>query len=384
MTEPREEDDYYTRVFSGPGAVGAAAWNGLVAASRAPVFLRAEFLDALHDSGAANPASGWIPEYFGLMRGDRLVAAVPLYRKHHSWGEYVFDWAWAQAHEQHGLPYYPKWLVAVPFTPVSGPRLLGVDPPARAELGRRLLALAQDSGLSSLHVLFPDPAEAESLAAQGLLLRRSVQFHWFNRGWAEFDDFLDALTQVKRKKIRAERRRLAAAGVSCEVLAGSEIGAADWNFFYRCYAATYERHRATPHLPPAFFHQLAATLPTASVMVVARRGGRPIASALALRDGDRLYGRYWGAIEAVDYLHFELSYYQLIAFALREGLASFEGGAQGEHKLARGFQPVLTHSAHWIAHPALRAAVARFVQRESDGVVAYRNELEQHSALRQV
>lgn len=382
MTGLREENDYCTRILGGPLALGAAAWDRLVDASGAPPCARAGFLEALHASGAASPASGWTPHYLGVMRGGELVAAAPLYRKTHSWGEYVFDQAWAEAYARHGEPYYPKWLVALPFTPVPGPRLLALDADARAALVRALLQEAAGSGLGSLHVLFATPAEAALLAEHGLMLRDGIQFHWLNRGWASFDEFLAALSQPKRKKIRAERRKVAAAGVTCEVRAGRSITTADWEVFHRCYEATYAVRGMRAYLPLEFFLQMACALPEAPVLSLARRNGETIAAALALRDGARLYGRHWGALEAVDCLHFELAYYRFIEYAIAERIAVFEGGAQGEHKLARGFEPVVTVSAHWIAHPGFAAAIGRFLERERSGVALWNEELLAHRALR--
>jgi hypothetical protein len=374
--------DYRTRIVSDLADIGAARWNALLAGESANPFVRFEFLHALHSTGCAAGPTGWERQYLTLWHGKQLAAAAPLYRKHHSWGEYVFDWAWADAHERHGVEYYPKWLVAVPFTPVPGPRLLAIDAAARDALAAALHAHAADSTLSSLHTLFLPEADARRLEAHGHMVRRSVQFHWFNRGHARFDDYLAALTQPKRKKIRAERRKLTEAGVECVRKVGADIGEADWDLFARCYARTYAAHHSTPYLTRAFFRALAGALPDALLLVVARRAGRPIAASLALFDRERLYGRYWGAIENVPCLHFEASYYQMIEFAIERGLAVFEGGAQGEHKLARGFEPVPTFSAHWLAHPAFNAAVGRHLARERDGVEAYVDELNERSALK--
>jgi predicted N-acyltransferase len=374
--------DYCTRVVTDLDEIGASRWNALAGCSNP--FLRFEFLHALHTTGCATARTGWLPHYIALYErdGNRLAAAVPLYRKEHSYGEYVFDWAWADAHHQHGLGYYPKWLSAVPFTPVPGPRLLAIDSGARAELIRQLLRLASESGLSSLHVLFLPESEAELLAARGLLTRRTVQFHWFNRGLKSFDDYLQSLVQTKRKKVRAERRKVAAAGVTLERKVGAEITEADWAFFARCYALTYAAHHSTPYLSPRFFRQVGASMPESLLLVIARDAGRPIASALALFDRNRLYGRYWGAVTQVPCLHFEASYYQMIEFAIERGIGVFEGGAQGEHKLARGFEPVTTYSSHWLAHPGFTAAVERYLERESGGIESYVDELNERSALR--
>jgi predicted N-acyltransferase len=374
--------DYRTRLVSDLADIGALRWNALLARESANPFVRYEFLHALHSTGCASAKTGWEPRYLTLWRGDALLAAAPLYRKRHSYGEYVFDWAWADAHERHGLPYYPKWLCAVPFTPVPGPRLLAVDEPARAALAAALHRHAADSRLSSLHVLFLPQDDAERLAALGLMTRRSVQFHWINRGYASFDDYLAALTQPKRKKVRAERRKVADAGLHFERKVGTEIDEADWAVFARCYALTYAAHHSTPYLTHAFFLELARAMPEALLLVIARRGRRPVAAALALFDGARLYGRYWGTLEHVPCLHFEASYYQMIEFAIERGLTVFEGGAQGEHKLARGFEPVTTYSSHWLAQPAFSAAVQRHLQREHGGIEAYLDELDERSALK--
>ncbi len=314
---------------------------------------------------------------------DRLAAAAPLYLKSHSYGEYVFDWAWADAYRRHGLDYYPKGLVAVPFTPVPGTRLLARDAAARRALVQALVAESDRLGLSSLHVLFPDDDDARALAEAGLMKRRGVQFHWTNPGWRDFDDYLAALAQPKRKKIRAERRKVLEAGVSVRVLEGSELDEADWDLFARCYRGTYAAHHSTPYLNRAFFRELARTMPEAVLMAVARRDGRGIAASLLMRDGDAIYGRYWGALEHVPCLHFEASYYAPIEWAITRGIRRFEGGAQGEHKMARGFMPVETCSFHRLAHPAFADAVARFLEREAGGVDAYLDELDERSPLRE-
>ena len=374
--------NYRTRIVSDLAEIGPARWNAVLAHETANPFVRYEFLSALHASQCASEHTGWEPHYLTLWQGDDLKAATPLYRKHHSYGEYVFDWAWADAHQRHGIDYYPKWLVAIPFTPVPGPRLLAVDATARDALATALQAHAEASGLSSLHTLLLPDADARRLEVLGQMTRHSVQFHWFNRSYAGFDDYLAALTQPKRKKVRAERRKVGEAGVTFERKVGTDIGEGDWAFFARCYARTYATHHSTPYLTPAFFLELAQSMPETLLLVIARRDGRPIASALALFDGDRLYGRYWGAIGTVPCLHFETSYYQMIEFAIERRLAVFEGGAQGEHKLARGFEPVTTCSSHWLAHPAFNTAVQRYLEREHGGIEAYVDELHERSALK--
>jgi predicted N-acyltransferase len=380
--------DYCTQVVDDPARVDRAAWNALVDADdEANPFLRHEYLAALTASGCAAAPAGWQPRFLLLQRDGALAAAAPLYAKDHSYGEYVFDWSWAEAYHRHGLAYYPKALVAVPFTPVPGARLLARDEAARAALARALLAHTRANGLSSLHVLLAPPRDIATLEQAGLAIRDGVQFHWRNAGYARFDDFLAALAQPKRKKIRAERRKVLDAGVVVERRVGAGITEADWRFFFRCYQSTYRAHMSSPYLNLDFFLRLAASMPEHLMLVLARRGGRPIASALGIFDGKqpepRLYGRYWGAVEPVDCLHFECCYYQMIEFAIERRLAWFEGGAQGAHKLARGLDPVATRSAHWLAHPAMMEAVKRFVEREREGVAEAIDELNERRAFRQ-
>jgi len=376
-------DDYCTRVIDDLSVIGRARWDALVASDlHAGVFLRFDFLHALHDTGCAAPRAGWAPQFLTLWRGDLLVGAVPLYAKGNSYGEYVFDWGWAEAYQRHDMAYYPKWLAAVPFTPVGGSRLIAADDTARALLAEALVATAQASGLSSLHVLFAPPAQIDLLAARGLMVRRGVQFHWRNAGYADFDAFCAQLTQPKRKKVRAERRKVAEAGVTLQRLTGHEITRDDWRFFHRCYKHTYAMHWSTPYLNLAFFERIGHALPEHMLLVVARRDGEPIASSLGIYDAQRLYGRYWGALAEVPCLHFEACYYQMIDFAIERQLAVFEGGAQGAHKLARGLDAVQTLSAHWIADPQMRAAIGRFIERESDQVEHTLDELHEHRAFK--
>lgn len=375
-------DDYCTRIVHDLAEVGAAAWNGLLSTAVDNPFVRFEFLHALQVTGCASARTGWEPHHLTLWRAGRLCAAAPLYRKHHSYGEYVFDWAWADAYQRHGIAYYPKWLVAVPFTPVPGPRLLSCDSGAQRQLAAALVDHAEESGLSSLHILYPTEAEAALLQRPGALARHSVQFHWFNRGYTSFDDYLAQLAQPKRKKVRAERRKVAEAGVSLRRRVGDEISESDWALFYRCYRSTYAEHHSSPYLNLSFFQQLAQTMPDRLLLVVASIDGRDIAAALSLFDCDRVYGRYWGALQSIPLLHFEVSYYQLIEFAIERGLRVIEGGAQGEHKHARGFEPVKTWSIHVLRHPDFADAVQRYLLRETGGIEAYIDELNERSALR--
>lgn len=386
-----ESANYRTQLVTDLRDIGRDAWDALLALQpEATPFLRFDFLQALHESGSASPETGWSPQYLTLWEhtsdGDVLAAAMPLYVKGHSYGEYVFDWAWANAYAQHGLEYYPKWLSAVPFTPVQGARFLARDAASRAALLDTLLAIARQSELSSLHVLFPTADEAAQMRAAGMLLREGVQFHWCNAGFASFDDFLGALEQKKRKNIRAERRRVREAGITFRHVPGAAATETDWRFFHRCYRATYREHHSSPYLNLAFFRQIGQTMPENLLLVIASRDGNDIASALLVIDtrpeASVMYGRYWGAVEHHPCLHFETAYYQPLAYCIEHGIRTFEGGAQGEHKMARGFEPVATLSAHWLAHPGFADAVSRFLERETAGMQAYRDELTDRSPFR--
>jgi hypothetical protein len=368
------------RVVESLAGVPAEQWNALAGGNP---FVSHEFLDALIDTGCAGRRTGWQPRIVLLESENRLAGAMPLFLKAHSYGEYVFDWAWAEAYHRHGLQYYPKLLCAVPFTPVSGPRMLAASDADRA----RLLAAAQEMAreLSSLHVLFPNAAEALLLEDRGLMLRRTVQFHWQNAagaGYADFDDFLARMTRHRRKVIRQERRRVREAGVTFRWLRGAEIETAHWEFFERCYRRTYAAHGSSPYLSLEFFLRLGAALPQHTLMVLAERRGRPLAASLNIVSADTLWGRYWGAAEQIPLLHFECCYYQAIEYAIAHRLRSFEGGAQGEHKLFRGLLPVETHSAHWLAHPAFAQAIEQYLARETAGLARYVDELNEHSPFR--
>lgn len=386
---------YVTQVVHYPSEVPAAAWDALLdrqpGGAHSGPFMRHAYLAALHHSGSAVPATGWTPHWITLWRDGELCAAAPLYAKDHSYGEYVFDWSWAQAHAEHGLPYYPKGVVAVPFTPVPGPRLLADGPHSRAALLQALQAHAQSQNWSSLHLLFPLDVDRSAAQDAGLLERQGVQFHWTRPHTTDdldFDGFLATLTQEKRKKIRQERRKVADAGVRFEHRRGRAISATDWAFFYRCYERTYLEHGNAPYLRPAFFQTMASDLPEHWLMFTAYGPDRrPLACSLVALSDDSAqpqtaYGRYWGALERVDCLHFEACYYQPLAWCLAHGVQRFEGGAQGEHKMARALLPTSTHSAHWLAHPAFAKAVDRFLQRETAGLDRYRQALEQRSPLR--
>lgn len=342
--------------------VDAQAWNRL--AGDDP-FLQHAFLHALHDAGCACPDTGWTPQYLLLHDDGALAGALPLYLKEHSYGEYVFDWAWADAYQRHGLTYYPKLLSAIPFTPVVGARILAREPAHRDRLITGALELAERTGISSLHILFPADTDLADFARHGLMLRQGLQFHWRNDNYADFEHFLAQLSHDKRKKIRQERRKVNEAGISFDWLEGPAISDADWQFFHRCYRQTYREHHSSPYLNLDFFRRIGAAQPGNFVLVRALREGRPVAASLLVRNATRLYGRHWGAIEHHPLLHFEACYYQAIEYAIARGLQVFEGGAQGEHKIARGLLPVTTQSAHWLAHPEFAAAVGKYLDRES-------------------
>jgi len=389
------------RIHRSPSEIDAAEWDALLALQQAPSpFMRHAYLAALDASGSASPKSGWMPRFITLWRGKRLLAACPLYIKAHSYGEYVFDWAWANAYEQHGLAYYPKAVIAVPFTPVPGARLLARDDDSRALLVQAVVAWCKSEELSSLHLLFGADEDIAACSQAGLMLRHTVQFHWQNElstqgeparsGWSDFDAFLASLSHDKRKKIRQERRKVRDAGVRFRWSRGRDIGEADWDFFYRCYSRTYREHGNAPYLSRDFFRRMAADLPEAWLLFVAERGGKPIASSLIALSTDArpgapsvAYGRYWGALERVDCLHFDACYYQPLEWCIAHGVARFEGGAQGEHKMARALMPVRTTSAHWLAHPAFADAVERFLEREGAGIEDYMGHLGERSPFRQ-
>ncbi|ATE60276.1 GNAT family N-acetyltransferase [Thauera sinica] len=370
-------------LVDGLSGIDAAEWDALARDDGvvAPALSHA-FLHTLEDTGCVGRGTGWTPRHATLWCDGRLAAAMPLYEKQHSYGEYVFDWAWAEAYARHGLPYYPKWLAAVPFTPLPGRRLLGRDTEARRALLHAVLEHVRDSRHSSFHLLLPTDEEAGWLRDAGLLIRQGVQFHWTNTGYRDFDDFLVGLNHEKRKKIRQERRRSAAHGLDLCWLDGHTASSDDWAFFFRCYATTYALHRSTPYLNARFFSGLARRQPETVRLLIAARAGQPVASAFFLCDRRTLYGRYWGAIEHLPFLHFELCYYQAIEYCIRHGLAIFEGGAQGEHKLARGLLPVTTRSAHWIADPRFRHAVNDYLARETAGVELYLDELTERTPFR--
>lgn len=361
-------------------AVAPTAWDALV---HGQPLLSHAFLDALHATGCASARTGWRPAYLTAWSGNRLTGAMPLYEKSHSYGEYVFDWAWADAYRRHGRRYYPKLVAAIPFTPATGPRLLAADAATRSALLERAIAMADRGGrFSSLHLLFLDATDAAGCAEAGLVMRAGVQFRWNNPGCVDFAGYLATFNHDKRKKVKQERRRLAEAGVTFVRRTGPDVTAADWDFFFRCYEATYHAHGSPPYLTREYFARIGATMPGNILLVTGYRDGRPICAALDIFDAATLWGRYWGAIDYVPGLHFEACYYQALEFCLERRIARFEGGAQGLHKLARGLMPVTTHSAHLIADPDFASAIAAFCARERVDVAHTVDELEHAGPFR--
>ena len=419
--------DYVIRVLNSPLEVDGADWNALPAMQSPDgilnPFMRHEYLAAMHGSGSASPKTGWTPHFITLWEGDQLAAGCALYLKDHSYGEYVFDHAWANAYHQHGLPYYPKALVAPPFTPVPGPRLLARNAAERLLLVKAVIAWCEEEKLSSLHLLFNSDDDVKACEEARLMLRHTVQFHWTNTEakYKTFNDFLMSLSQEKRKKIRQERKKVTDAGITFRWALGTDISEKDWDFFYCCYERTYYEHGNAPYLSRDFFSRMQNTMPENWLMFIAEhgegrnkqkiaasliavnvaptfgidvsslppegvelaRGGPPLRSPA--QSGNRLtaYGRYWGALARVDCLHFEACYYQPLQWCIEHGYNSFEGGAQGEHKMARALLPVKTTSAHWLAHPSFADAVERFLEREGAGIENYMEELERRSPFRQ-
>lgn len=362
--------------------IGEGAWNALLPDDNP--FLAHAFLAGLERHGCIDANTGWQPHHLGLHDGDRLVAAAPLYLKGNSHGEFVFDWSWAHAYESHGLDYYPKLLCAVPYSPVTGPRLLvGRDADAdglRAMLIEAIRSEAKRLRLSSAHLNFATDDDAATFVGSDWLPRFDWQFHWINRaGWRDFDDFLAALNHKKRKNIRQERTRVARAGVTCEIRHGDELSETEWRALYGFYLATFDDKGNYAALTLDFFRHLAHAMPRQLVAVLCRRGADLIAGTVMLRSSTTLYGRYWGCREQVEGLHFEACYYQGIDYCLREGLTTFEPGAQGEHKIARGFLPTRTHSFHWIADPRFRTAIAHALADEARALHGYREEILAHS-----
>ena len=373
------------RIHRALSELPAAAWDALHD-GRNP-FISHTFLSGLESTGCLRPDWGWTPCHLGLWEGEALVAAAPGYLKANSHGEFVFDHAWAHAYARHGLDYYPKWLCAVPYSPVTGPRLLARDADARRRLPAAIAGFAARGGLSSAHVNFHDEVDDAAFDADaegaGWLLREDLQYHWRNEaGWRDFDDFLAAMDHKHRKNIRQERRKVREAGIVLRVVHGDEASADDLAAMHGFYLSTFADYGNSPALTLAFLQHLARAMPRQLVLILAEREGTPIAGALCLRGGDTLYGRYWGASERHPGLHFEACYYQGIDYCLREGLRQFEPGAQGEHKIARGFLPVRVRSRHWIADPRFADALRGWCAEERAAVASQQLALRRHAPFR--
>lgn len=377
---------FSARIVSDFNSISPDQWDQLGHAGNP--FLSHAFLASLESSGCIGPAVGWVPHHLALFEQDRLVAFAPSYIKTNSHGEFVFDWAWADAFQRHGLPYYPKLLTAVPYSPVTGPRLLTAkDHPAQAILAEQLLEFAVQqcdrAGFSSWHCNFLLEEEQSVFAGDETLARSDWQFHWHNRGYRTFDDFLLQLRSRKRKNIRRERRQVQQAGIRFDWKSGSQVDSEDLQFIHRCYISTFHAYGNHPVLNESFFGKLADGLQEGFQVCIASREGEPLAMSLFLSGGGRLYGRYWGCLEDIPALHFESAYYQGIEYAIRNGIDVFESGAQGEHKVARGFMPEKTRSFHYIRNESFRTAIATFLEREQHWLDDYRDELLRHSPYRQ-
>ena len=380
-------EQYHLEIIDKLTEISATEWNALLNHDAGP-FLKYEFLNTLEETNCVGANTGWQIAHLALYRQDQMIGAMPLYLKRHSYGEFVFDWSWAQAYEQQGMQYYPKALCAIPFSPVQGARLLCSTkedlPQVQAQLIAGLKALVLNNNLSSAHILFPQGSEASTLANQGFMLRDCVQFHWHNQNFESFEQFLSMLTMKRRKNIRREREQVAKEGISFKHIPGQEANDEDWEFFYRCYENTYLEHHSSPYLNAEFFKLLSRRMPENLHLIIACRNQIPIAASLLVVDAEasKVYGRYWGAIEHVPCLHFETAYYQAIEYCIKEQIQIFEGGAQGEHKMARGFLPTTIQSAHFIADPRFSKAVEHFLDREHQGIAAYVDELAEHNPLK--
>jgi predicted N-acyltransferase len=364
----------------------ADEWNQ-VAGTDHP-FLRHEFLLALERHGAVGEQYGWLPRYLLAREDGRLVGAVPLYLKDNSYGEFVFDWSWAEAFHRHRLPYYPKGVVSIPYTPATGPRLLVHRDADRARVAPALIdlarALMEQEGLSSLHWLFTDAADTALLRARGFMPRLGCQFHWHNPGYRDFEDFLARLNSRKRKQLRRERRHVQEAGIELQILHGHEMNHEQWSVMHAFYRSTFEKKSGIPTLSQPFFEELGRTMGAQLVLVFAHHRGVAVAGAINFRSHDTLYGRHWGCREDFHSLHFEACYYQGIEYCIAQGLQYFEPGAQGEHKISRGFLPTTTWSTHWIRDEGFRSAIGDFLHREQRGMEDYMRTLAEQSPYRQV
>jgi len=356
--------------------VDCTDWNRL--AGDAYPFLHHEFLLALEQSGSISAQTGWVPSHLLVMNEDELVAFMPLYLKQHSWGEYVFDHQWAQVYQQHGIDYYPKWLTAVPLKPCQGMRIIikaSVDPLVVTQLLLTFIKqLSEQRGISSWHCLFPVWLQAEQLRSLGLSIREGVQFHWFNRGYQDFNDFLQTLSASKRKMIKRERRLVNEQGIRLLRIAGPTVSDLQWQIFFQFYTMTYLKRGSQPYLNLAFFQQIAATMGDLLLLVLAIKGDNYVGAALSFVGEDTLYGRYWGCYEEYNSLHFEACYYQGLDYCIEHGLRRFDSGAQGEHKISRGFEPITTYSAHWLKDARFAKAIEHFLATEQEAVQLYKKD----------
>jgi uncharacterized protein len=369
----------HVELATGVNKINAAEWDAL---HDSTPLLNHAFLSALENSGSVGAGTGWNPHPLIVKQDSQLIGAMPLYLKSHSYGEYVFDWAWADAYQRSGMDYYPKLLSAIPFSPITSARLLSKDDGVKGLMIEAIEGTIQQHKLSSAHVIFPNYIDAKYFEAAGWLKRTGVQFRWQNKNYTSFEDFLSTLSHDKRKKIHQERKKIQAADVLCRQIKGVDITQNDWDFFYQCYSNTYREHHSTPYLTPAFFAEIGKTMPQNILLIVAEIDGKAVASTLNIYNETTLYGRYWGATQFVSGLHFELCYYQAQMFCIAEKIQYFEGGAQGEHKLARGFEPRPTCSYHKIAHPDFERAIQQFLVREQAGVAAYASELEERAPFK--
>jgi len=362
--------------INGMTQVDAESWNRLT--GLAYPFLRHEFLLALEQSGSICAQTGWLPAHLLVLAKDELIACMPLYLKQHSWGEYVFDHQWAQAYQQHELNYYPKYLTAIPLTPCQGPRIVikeGIDP---LEVTQLLLAfikqLSAQQDISSWHCLFPVGEQLELLRSLGLSIREGVQFHWFNPGYRDFDDYLQTFSANKRKMLKRERRRVSEQSIQVLRIAGPDVSDLQWQVFFQFYSMTYFKRSSQPYLNLAFFQQIAATMGDQLLLVLAVKDDNIIAGALSFVGADTLYGRYWGCYDDYNSLHFEACYYQGVDYCIERGLKRFDSGAQGDHKISRGFEPITTYSAHWLKDVRFAKAIEQFLAREQKAVQLYKQD----------
>lgn len=363
------------KTYSNISEIGQERWNSL-SKNQYP-FLKYEFLNALEASGSVSARTGWQPMHIELVENDRTILLMPTYLKNHSYGEYVFDWAWADAYESRGLSYYPKLLSAIPYTPSVGPRWLSTLDTDRSWslVVQGIAQLSTEQRIETWHLLFPTNQIVDQAEAHSTLSRHGIQYHWFNRDYASFDDFLATFTSRKRKELKKERARIAATGIKFRHLRGDQVSETELEQFYQFYAATYAKRGRAPYLNFEFFEAVFKELPQQILLVLAEKEGEPIAGALSFEDDETLYGRYWGCLDEYDGLHFETCYYQGIEHCISSGLKRFDPGAQGEHKIKRGFEPTITHSLHWIASAPYRNAIADFVKQESQAIQQYLPEL---------